>query len=148
MKKSEIGKKIEKCQIINRTLDCDQITAESGCGYCWETNKILYGDSKGPTADVCGKNWVKPGPEAAFQCKKKKEQTICNGMKDCGDNGGEKSICGWCPTKAKGMVKKNLPGGGFGTKYDDDKCNWKEEILAAGDTRFVEKVDKKNKTRK
>ena len=66
-------------------------------------------------------------------------------MKDCGDNGGEKSICGWCPTKAKGMVKKNLPGGGFGTKYDDDKCNWKEEILAAGDTRFVEKVDKKTK---
>ena len=141
VKKSEIGKKIEKCQIINKTLDCDQITAESGCGYCWETNKILYGDTKGPTADVCGKNWVKPGPEAAFQCKKKKEQTICNGMKDCGDTGGEKSICGWCPTKAKGMVKKNLPGGGFGTKYDDDKCNWKEEILAAGDTRFVEKKD-------
>ena len=67
VKKSEIGKKIEKCQIINRTLDCDQITTESGCGYCWETNKILYGDTKGPTADVCGKNWVKPGPEAAFQ---------------------------------------------------------------------------------
>ena len=40
VKKSEIGKKIEKCQIINRTLDCDQITTESGCGYCWETNKI------------------------------------------------------------------------------------------------------------
>ena len=43
------------------------------------------------------------------------------------------------------MVKKNLPGGGFGTKYDDDKCNWKEEILAAGDTRFVEKTDLKTK---
>ena len=39
-----IGKKIELCRIINRTLDFDQITAESGCGYCWESNKILYGE--------------------------------------------------------------------------------------------------------
>ena len=136
VKKSDIGKKIEKCKIINKTLDCDQITEESGCGYCWETNKILYGDANGPSADVCGKNWVKPGQDAAFQCKKKKEQTICNTMKDCGDNGGEKNICGWCPTKAKGIVKKNIPGGGFTNKYDDDKCNWKEEIAAAGDDRF------------
>ena len=142
---SDIGKKIEKCRIINKTFDCDQITAESGCGYCWESNKILYGDNNGPIADVCGKNWAKPGPEAAKQCQKMKEQAICNTMKDCGDTGGEKSICGWCPTKAKGMVKKNLPDGGFGTKYDDDKCNWKEEILAAGDSRFVEKQDKKTK---
>ena len=145
VKKTELAKNIEKCRIINKTLDCDQITVDSGCGYCWETNKILYGDASGPTADVCGKNWVKSGPEAAFQCKKKKEQTICNDMKDCGDTGGEKSICGWCPTKAKGMVKKNLPGGGFGTKYDDDKCNWKEEIIASGDTRFLEKKDLKTK---
>ena len=136
VKKTELAKKIEKCRIINKTLDCDQITVDSGCGYCWETNKILYGDANGPTADVCGKNWVKPGPEAAFQCNKKKEQTICNGMKDCGDTGGEKSICGWCPTKAKGIVKKNLIGGGFTNKYKEDKCNWKEEIAAGGDDRF------------
>ena len=35
---------------------------------------------------------AKPGQDAAFQCKKKKEQTICNTMKDCGDNGGEKTF--------------------------------------------------------
>ena len=138
---SDIGKKIEKCKIINKTFNCAEVTEESGCGYCWESNKIMYGEANGPIADVCGKNWVKPGPEAAFQCQKIKEQAICKEMKDCGDTGGEKSICGWCPTKAKGMVKKNLPGGGFGTKYDDDKCNWKEELIAAGDTRFVEKKD-------
>ena len=30
----------------------------------------------------------------------------------------------------RGIVKKNLIGGGFTNKYKEDKCNWKEEIAA------------------
>ena len=38
--KGDISKKIEQCRIINLTTDCDQITA-NGCGYCWDTDKII-----------------------------------------------------------------------------------------------------------
>ena len=29
---SDIGKKIEKCKIINKTFNCAEVTEESGCG--------------------------------------------------------------------------------------------------------------------
>ena len=128
--KSSIAQKIEKCKIIDKTGDCSEITAND-CGYCWTTDKILYGDAKGPTADVCPKKgWVKPGRWAAYFCQKKKEQAICNEMKDCGDVGGKKSICGWCPSKAKGVPKKvTRDGRGFEAKYSEDKCNWKSKAM-------------------
>ena len=46
-------------------------------------------------------------------------------MKDCGDVGGFKQICSWCPVKGKGMVFKYNSEGGKIPKYpEDDKCDW------------------------
>ena len=124
----EIGEKIEKCKLINLTGNCEEIDANE-CGYCWDTDKIVYGDKNGPIADVCSKkNWIPPGPKTGYYCQKKKEQEICKKMKDCGDSTGEKSICGWCPLTASGMPKKAGPNGGFVPKYDDDKCDWKGKL--------------------
>ena len=126
--KRDISKKIEKCDIINRTGNCGEITS-NGCGYCWLSDKIIAGDEDGPFTDVCDKkHWVKPGPRAAYMCQKKKEQELCKTMKDCGDATGEKSICGWCPLTGKGVPKKALPGGGWAPKYSDDKCNWRDKM--------------------
>ena len=128
--KSSVAEKIEKCKMIDKTHNCSEIP-NSDCGYCWDTDKILYGDADGPKTDVCSKkSWVKPGRLAAYYCQKKKEQEICKQMKDCGDVSGEKSICGWCPSKAKGVPKKvTSDGRGFEAKYSDDKCNWKSKAM-------------------
>ena len=126
--KSEVAKKIEQCRIVNETKNCDNIES-NGCGYCWDSDKIIYGDANGPATDVCSKNgWAAPGPQAGFYCKKMKEQALCNTMKDCGDATGERSICGWCPNKNKGMPKKRSSDGGWEPKYDDDVCDWKEKM--------------------
>ena len=128
--KREISKKIEKCKLINETGDCGEITANE-CGYCWDTDKILYGNKDGPVADVCSKkNWIAPGPRTAYYCQKKKEQEICKKMTDCGDATGEKSICAWCPLKGKGVPKKIGPQGGWIAKYpEDDACDWKSKLM-------------------
>ena len=127
--KGDISKKIEQCRIINLTADCDQITA-NGCGYCWDTDKIIYGDATGPATDVCSKkNWIAPGPKTAYFCQKKKEQKLCETMQDCGDSTGKKSICAWCPLTAKGVPKKLGPQGGWIAKYPEDKCDWKSQLL-------------------
>ena len=83
-----------------------------------------------PVVEDPRNGWVEPGPKAAYECEKKKERMICNTMKDCGDATGERSICGWCPIKGRGMVKKLTSNGkGWDPKYpDDDVCNWKEEV--------------------
>ena len=130
---SEISKKIEQCRIIDRTKECSNISAY-GCGYCWETDKIIYGDANGPKTDVCSKKgWVAPGPRTGYYCQKKKDQSLCNQMKDCGDATGDKSICGWCPLKAKGVPKKLGPSGkGWVAKYPDDKCDWKKFLKSTG----------------
>ena len=126
--KTDVAKKIEQCRIVNETKNCDNIES-NGCGYCWDSDKIIYGDANGPATDVCSKNgWVPPGPQAAFKCRKMKEQALCNTMKDCGDSTGERSICGWCPNKNKGMPKKRSDDGGWEPKYDDDVCDWKEKV--------------------
>lgn len=127
VKDLDIKKKIEHCNILNKTKKCAYITADSGCGYCFETDTISYGDKNGPAENVCTKKgWAPPGPQAAFLCTKAKEQAICKDVKDCGDSVGEKAICGWCPLTGKGVVKKK-EGNGWIPKYDDDgKCNWKK----------------------
>jgi hypothetical protein len=122
----EIGKKIEKCKIIDKNNDCNLI-GENDCGYCWHTDKIMYGDANGPVADVCPKNgWIPPGPNASTDCQKKKERTLCATMADCGDATGEKSICAWCPVTNKGIPKKRATdGNGWVAKYKEHKCDWK-----------------------
>jgi hypothetical protein len=57
-----------------------------------------------------------------------KEQKICEKVKNCGDSINEASICGWCPSNQKGIVKKSNGKGGWTAKYSDDKCEWKGEI--------------------
>merc|ERR1711871_468124 len=52
--KREVARKIENCKLINLTGDCGEITANE-CGYCWDTDKIIYGNKEGPIADVCSK---------------------------------------------------------------------------------------------
>jgi len=137
---SDVAKKIEKCALINKTKNCGNLTPEDGCGYCWDTDKIIYGDANGPKTDVCSKKgWVPPGPRTAYFCTKMKEQAICKDVKDCGDAVGEKSICGWCPLTGKGVVKKK-EGDGWVPKYSDDgKCNWKKGMDQAGSGKATSK---------
>ena len=66
--------------------------------------KILFGDKNGPKVDVCKKNtpgkldwWIPPGGDAGKLCTEMKERAICRTMRDCGDRGGNKRICAWCP---------------------------------------------------
>ncbi len=137
----DISKKIEKCRIIDKNNDCSMIDAND-CGYCWHTDKIQYGDANGPVADVCPQGgWVPPGPNAGFECQKKKERALCASMIDCGDSTGEKSICGWCPLNNKGVPKKQAPDGkGWVAKYPEDKCDWKSKIeTVLGDKKEFEK---------
>lgn len=127
VEKNQLEKQIDKCNLINETNDCDKITGND-CGYCVSTNIISAGNSKGSYADVCpgDNNWIAPGPQTAYYCKKRKEQKLCKTMKDCGDNSGDKSICGWCPATGSGVPKKILANGGWVPKYSDDKCEWKK----------------------
>jgi hypothetical protein len=135
--KREIAKNIEKCRLINLTGDCNQMVGSS-CGYCWDTDKIIYGDASGPTADVCSKkNWIPPGPQVGYYCQKKKEQELCKTMKDCGDSTGERSICAWCPLKGTGVPQKQGPNGGLMPKYDDDKCDWKSKLEGDSDEKGI-----------
>lgn len=122
--KSDIQKDIEKCRQINEIGDCG-LLAGTKCGFCLSSNRILYGDKNGPLEDTCNKDqWVAPGLVAPEQCTKMKEQDICSRVKDCGDTGGTKAICAWCPVKGKGMVWKRNNKGGKIPKYKDDKCDW------------------------
>jgi hypothetical protein len=127
IKKNEIDKNEENCNIINGTENCDNISA-TNCGYCYSENKFMYGNNDGPLTNVCRSGWIKPGLDSGYFCKKMKEQKICEKVKSCGDSIGEASICGWCPATQKGYVKKNNGKGGWTTKYKDDKCNWKGSI--------------------
>ena len=80
--KTELAKNIEKCKIVNKTGKCEEIDMNN-CGYCWDTDKIIYGDKNGPLTDVCSKkNWIPPGPKTGYYCKKKTVQhtltTVCH----------------------------------------------------------------------
>tara|TARA_X000000368_G_scaffold417701_1_gene414849 strand:- start:3869 stop:5626 length:1758 start_codon:yes stop_codon:yes gene_type:complete len=119
--KSDLALEIERCQTINKTGKCDNLVG-SKCGYCWSSNKMMYGDVEGPYANVCQEGWIPPGPSASKNCTKIKEQRLCAEMTDCGDSTGEKSICGWCPATAKGIMAKE--DGSMVPKYEDDKCEW------------------------
>jgi len=132
MSASQIAKEVEKCRVIDETGNCDNLIG-THCGYCLSSNKILFGDASGPKVDVCKKNspgkqdwWIPPGQNAGPLCTEMKERAICRTMKDCGDRGGNKNICAWCPVKGAGMVYKvNPQTGGLEPKYaDKDKCDW------------------------
>ena len=132
MDTSRIAKEVEKCKIIDETGDCSNLIG-SHCGYCMSSNKILFGDKNGPKVDVCKKNtpgkldwWIPPGGDAGKLCTEMKERAICRTMRDCGDRGGNKRICAWCPVKGVGFAYKvNAQTGGLEPKYPKkDKCDW------------------------
>lgn len=130
---TEVDKQVKECKRINLAAEpnqCDNIGVSVSCGYCADGDNVYYGDKNGPSANVCQKNnWVPPGPRAKYECIKSKERRICRGQKDCGDTGGKKSICAWCPSKETGIVKSPNPGPhGWFPKYPeekDDKCDWR-----------------------
>ena len=138
---NEWKKRADKCAMINLTKDCSQLDGAyyedgTGCGYCLDSDKIIFGGQKNPadpnnpgkfSSDVCGgagkKNtWIPPGKDAAFMCQKAKDRAYCGKMKDCGDT-TVADRCAWCPVTGSGMAKK-LKDGGFHPKYKDDKCEW------------------------
>lgn len=122
--KSEIEKNVQKCRQINDIGDCSLLEGTK-CGFCLSSNKILYGDQNGPLEDTCEKGkWSPPGANAPEGCTRLKERDICSRVKDCGDVGGNKQICAWCPVKARGMVFKYNSEGGKTPKYKKDKCDW------------------------
>ncbi len=132
MDSSRIAKEVERCKIIDETGDCSNLIG-SHCGYCMSSNRILFGDKDGPKVDVCKKNkpgvlnnWIPPGADAGKLCTEMKERAICRTMKDCGDRGGNKRICAWCPIKGAGMVfQRNKTTGGLEPKYSKkDECDW------------------------
>ena len=98
---SELRRKIEHCRTLTA---CADLKANE-CGYCWQSDKVMYGTEKGPVADVCpADGWVQSGPRADEACTKIKEQRICEKVTNCGGNTGEASICGWCPTGANACL--------------------------------------------
>jgi hypothetical protein len=126
-KKSDISKHVEKCEVINKTGLCDNIS-RTVCGYCHSRGKFMYGNEKGPLVDVCDGKWIKPGENSGYYCQKIRDQTKCAKVKDCGGSIGEASICAWCPSEQKAFAKKNNGKGGWQTKYKDDKCEWSGSI--------------------
>ena len=90
---NEWKKRADKCAMINLTKDCSQLDGAyyedgTGCGYCLDSDKIIFGSQKNPadpnnpgkfSSDVCGgggkKNtWIPPGKDAAFMCQKAKDR--------------------------------------------------------------------------
>ena len=142
--KSEYEKRVQKCKDANKLKECSLLGEVyedgTGCGYCLDSNMIIYGGQSAPadpdnpgkySPDVCGgggsKNtWTPPGPNAAFQCQKAKDRAYCSKMKDCGDT-SVSDRCAWCPISGKGMAKKENKDGGWEPKYKDDKCEWPYE---------------------
>lgn len=144
IKPGEIANEINKCEIINETKQCSMLK-NSSCGYCYESDRYLYGNKDNPLGfnnepltDVCPKDkWVLPGPNAEYECNRMQGQGICDKLKDCGSAIGPASICGWCPIENKAMVKDNNNE----PKYKNDKtradiCEWsdpnKETTLISG----------------
>lgn len=73
MEKNKYKKTAEKCSIVNgitdwrlRTNRIPETTLDGtkGCGFCYDTKNVYYGDENGPFKDVGPKvcnNWIKPG---------------------------------------------------------------------------------------
>ena len=106
----ETKKKIDKCRSLT---SCDQLKNHPECGYCGTTNRFDYQMGGKIAPDVCPKHktrgnmWTQ-GTPAVYDCKKMKEQLLCDSVKNCtameeGSKIGK--ICGWCPGDSKAKVK-------------------------------------------
>ena len=74
-RKSDIAKYVEKCNVINKTGLCDNIS-RTVCGYCHTRNKFMYGNKDGPIVDVCNGDWTKPGKNSGYYCQKKRSDKM------------------------------------------------------------------------
>lgn len=112
---SSVDENVARCKSITSCKELDN----TKCGYCFSSNKFIYGDENKPFTDVCEKGWVKTSSE----CEEYRERAICNKITKCSDMVGEASICAWCPTTNKAMpyVEQN---GILVPKYPNkDKCD-------------------------
>lgn len=128
---NEITKNVEKCRTFNKINNDDAVCnnlSGSSCGYCHSSNRVMYGDQKGPITDVCLSGWVPPGASTGEICKKMRERSKCSKIKDCGEATG---VCGWCPITQKGMPAKEK-GEGYIPKYSEDECDWLGQSYKGG----------------
>ena len=106
----ETKKKIDKCRSLK---SCEQLKNHPECGYCGTTNKFDYQMGGKIAPDVFPKHktrgnmWTQ-GTPAVYDCKKMKEQLLCDTVKNCtAMEEGSKiaKLCGWCPGDSKPKVK-------------------------------------------
>lgn len=106
----ETKKKIDKCRSLKK---CDDLKRHPECGYCGTTNKFDFHMGGKIAPDVCpdhktrGNMWTQGSP-AVYDCKKMKQQLLCDSVKNCmqmeeGSKIGR--LCGWCPGDSKAKVK-------------------------------------------
>tara|TARA_B100000795_G_scaffold81128_1_gene58332 strand:+ start:6267 stop:8471 length:2205 start_codon:yes stop_codon:yes gene_type:complete len=82
MEKNKYALLAEKCNIVNgiedwrvranRIPENDILDGTKGCGFCYDTKNVYYGDEKGPFKNVgpvvCG-NWIAPGKKGSHHTK-------------------------------------------------------------------------------
>lgn len=114
-KSSEIDANVARCKSIKSCKELDN----TNCGYCFSSNKFIYGNENKPFTDVCEKGWVKTTSE----CEEYRERAICNKITKCSDMVGEASICAWCPTTNKAMPYIEQDGILVPKYPNKDTCN-------------------------
>lgn len=160
-------KDIDKCRSLTK---CEQLKLNPQCGYCGTTNKFDYNMGGKIAPDVCpnhntrGNMWTS-GNSAVYDCKKMKEQLLCDNVKNCTqmENGSKIGrLCGWCPGDSKAKVKNSAKvlkypnkKEKFPTKIKGDTCKdlgvakparlgggvWFKELVTAGNCPECEKPD-------
>jgi hypothetical protein len=116
--KSLLDDEVERCNSYNRLRNKEDYLENTNCGICISSDKLMYGDEKGPKVDYCNKGWVKNKKDYV----KYKEREICSKVNSCALMTGEASICGWSTKLGKAVVKNpNSIGYNIIPKYDEDK---------------------------
>ncbi len=138
---------IDTCRALTK---CEQLDTVEGrkCGYCGTTDKfdmkhdLFNPDGSGPGPNVCpshkgsgnvkdrGNMWTQ-GPSASYDCKKMKEQLLCDSVTNCmnmEEGSPEGKLCGWCPGDSTSKVKNSKKL----LKYEDNKEG--KETKIKGDT--------------
>ena len=133
--KSKLTQKVTKTDrkqtSCSAMTSCNDLTPDSGCGFCHSTGRFSAGTKKGPSADVClpmkGKNmWTF---EDAKACKKVKKRTMCTKLNGCDEIYGDaEGVCGYCPTTGEVMAYKTQDGK-LVPEYPDDQCNYSGGLL-------------------
>lgn len=170
---SPTKKKVKDCREIK---SCSELATRTDCGYCGTTNKFDYNMGDDVAPDVCpdhktrGRMWANGGRVGVNDCRKIKEQLLCDTVKNCvamekGTKIGR--LCGWCPGDSKAKVKTSAgllkyPHGNERnqTKIRGDTCKdlgvadphyphavWFDKLIDAGNCPECEKPDENGNPR-